>query len=106
MSPGRLARLSELFKALAHPVRLRMFLNSLENLPVGTTCRTDQAEVKKCQRSLARELGMAPSTISHHFKDLRTSGLIQTRRQGKRVAFWIDRRAVSELRTFLRLIDE
>ena len=75
--PGTLATQ---FKALAHPDRLRMLVKLLacttEGLPSRSFC---------CVGDLAREVDLAPSTVSHHLKELRQAGLIEVERRGRQI---------------------
>ncbi len=46
---------------------------------------------------LGEELDVAPSTVSHHLKELRQTGLITVERKGKNIACWINGEALSRL---------
>jgi len=67
-----------LFKALAHPTRLRI----LAMLRGGELC--------VCQ--VTAVLGLAPSTVSAHLTELRRAGLLQERREGR----WIHLRLATD----------
>jgi ArsR family transcriptional regulator len=58
------------FKALADPVRLRIF-SSIASSPGGEVCVCDLPDV-----------GVSGPTVSHHLKKLREAGLLTSRRQG------------------------
>ena len=76
-------KFARIFKALSNPNRLKILLE-FARCPVGNgnlTTSVDQME--NCQQEFAKILGLAPSTISHHFKELRQVGLIKVRREGK-----------------------
>jgi ArsR family transcriptional regulator, arsenate/arsenite/antimonite-responsive transcriptional repressor len=74
--------LAQAFKALSNPKRLVLFQLILEACAGDESCCTaDQVGV--CVDGLARQLGLAKSTISHHLKELRVSGLISVGRKGK-----------------------
>ncbi len=71
-------------KALAHPQRLRL----LELIRSGRYCCYVAGEpegrgVGSCVGDLARDFELAPSTVSHHLKELRTAGLIEVERRGQ-----------------------
>lgn len=58
------------FKALADPVRLRIF-SSIASSPGAEVCVCDIPDV-----------GVSGPTVSHHLKKLREAGLLTSRRQG------------------------
>ena len=69
MKDSPLSRSVRLHKALAHPARLRI----LAMLRTGELC--------VCQ--ITAVLGLAPSTVSAHLKELRNAGLTTERKEGK-----------------------
>lgn len=90
-----LARAVRTYKALAHPVRLRL----LAMLDGGGLC--------VCQMTAAT--GLAASTISAHLSDLKSAGLLVERKEGRWVSYaWNKdpeaRRVRAEVRR--RLADE
>lgn len=96
------------FKALANPHRLTIFLSVVEELEQST-----QKEIKKnpeealaCQQSAAKRLGIAPSTMSHHVKTLSQVGLIQIRREGQDVVWSLDDKGQQILKQFCHLIKQ
>jgi ArsR family transcriptional regulator, arsenate/arsenite/antimonite-responsive transcriptional repressor len=92
-------RFSEAFKALSNPNRLHIFLRLISCCPPGTKCITDAAG--QCVGDLGRDLEIDPSTVSHHLKELRRSGLIRMERRGKRIICWVDREMVLGLTNLL-----
>ncbi|NLI18395.1 MAG: helix-turn-helix transcriptional regulator [Actinomycetales bacterium] len=70
-------RLAALLKALADPVRLRLFSR--------IAAATDSVCVCDIQN-----VGVAQSTVSHHLRKLREAGLIESERRGS----WVHYRAV------------
>jgi ArsR family transcriptional regulator len=92
-----LDRLAHVFAALGSPHRLRIFLR-LMSCCSGKHFTTDD-KVPACVGELGCELGIVPSTVSHHIKELRQSGLIRIKRHGKRIECWIDTGAVRRLKT-------
>jgi len=82
-------RFAEIFRALSNPNRLQIFLWLVSCCPPGTTCSTDSA-LRQCVSELGQGLGIDPSTVSHHIRELRQSGLLRVERRGKNVLCWVD----------------
>jgi len=73
-------QLARAFSALAHPNRLKLFLNLLEE------SRLDLAKGRSHDCFLVKlldNLNIGASTVSHHVKELEDAGLIETSREGK-----------------------
>lgn len=83
---------------LGHPVRLAVFLRLLERCPGG------DCDPCACVGDLGAGLGVAPSTISHHIKELRVAGLIRCERSGQRIDCGINAEALEDLRTLLHTL--
>ena len=71
LSPARAAELSQVFKALGDPVRLRL-LSLIASHEGGEACVCDLSGV----------FDLSGPTISHHLKVLREAGLISGDRRG------------------------
>lgn len=82
MTMTPLARLVQMHKAIAHPVRLRL----LGMLRTGPLC--------VCQMTVAVKL--AASTVSEHLSELRTAGLVTERKEGRWVEYRLSDSVVSE----------
>ena len=82
-------RFAEVFKALANPNRLQIFLRLISCCPPGTKCISDVTG-QRCVGELSQGLEIDPSTVSHHLKELRRSGLIRMERRGKNMLCWVD----------------
>jgi ArsR family transcriptional regulator, arsenate/arsenite/antimonite-responsive transcriptional repressor len=95
-----LQKFSEMFKALSNPHRLEIFLRLASCCPSGSRSATEQ-ESRRFVGELAHGLKIAPSTVSHHIKELRQAGLITVERIGKNIECRIDEQAVAELATLL-----
>ncbi|MFP5220940.1 MAG: ArsR/SmtB family transcription factor [Acidobacteriota bacterium] len=95
------ARVARVFKALSNPHRLTIFLKLASCLGVESSLDTSDEGIQQCQLEQARTLGLAPSTVSSHYKELRDSGLIRMERQGKSVRFWIDPQTLDLARSVL-----
>jgi ArsR family transcriptional regulator len=101
-------RLSGMFKALANPNRLDIFLR-LASLGGDTACCTvrngGEPELITgapcaCVGDLGRDLGIVPSTVSHHIKELNRAGLITLTRRGQQILCRVEPQALEALRNF------
>ena len=99
------------FKALSNPNRLKIFLRL-----VSMCCQTvTEDELGKevngktgsrgcaCVGDIGQFLGIVPSTISHHLKELRQAGLIKMERRGQKMECWIDPETVTAMGAFFSL---
>jgi ArsR family transcriptional regulator len=93
-------RFAEVFKALSNPNRLHIFLRLVACCPPGTKCISDAAG-QRCVGELGQDLEIDPSTVSHHLKELRRSGLIRMERRGKNMLCWVDQETILAVATFL-----
>jgi len=91
--------LANIFKALSNPHRLRIFLRLLESCPEGC-CSTDDSGACACVGEVSRNLGIVPSTVSHHIKELDRAGLIELERNGKHILCRVNPEAISILNSF------
>ncbi len=91
--------LSESFKALSNPNRLQIFSRLLSCCEPGTACSADTVS-SFCVGELGEDLAVAPSTLSHHIKELQHAGLIKTQRNGKNIECFIDPNKVKILKEF------
>lgn len=88
-----------MFKALANPHRLRIFLRLVSCCEPGTRC--DTTDERSCIGDLGANLGLAPSTISHHVKELKTAGLLGMERSGQRIECWVPQEVLTALSAFI-----
>ena len=91
--------LAKAFKALSNPNRLQIFQRLLTCCTPGTACLTNTVS-GFCVGELGEDLAVAPSTLSHHIKELQQAGLIKTLRKGKNVECFVDTENVQELMEF------
>jgi len=91
--------LAESFKALSNPNRLQIFLRLLNCCEPGTACSTDSIN-GFCVGELGEDLAVAPSTLSHHVKELQRAGLIKTQRRGQNIECFLDSEKVNTLKEF------
>lgn len=91
-------RYAAAFKALGNPHRLKIFTKLITCCTPGTKayCEDNTA----CVGDLGQDLGIVPSTVSHHIKELKNAGLIKVERQGKNVISWVDPKMLAELSRF------
>jgi len=92
-------RQAERFKALSNPHRLALFQRLCSCCAPGTACSTDEA-MRYCVGELGEGLNIAPSTLSHHLKELHRAGLIAMQRNGKNVECWVEATTLHELANF------
>ena len=90
--------LARAFKALSNPHRLRIFMRLASCCP-GTT-RWSAQEACACVGELGGDLGIAPSTVSHHIKELHHAGLIRLERRGQNVDCQLEPGALRMLTEF------
>jgi DNA-binding transcriptional ArsR family regulator len=93
----------EMFKALSNPNRLKIFLRLMSCCVPGTVTNiADNPENGGCAYvgELGRDLGIAPSTISHHIKELRRAGLIRMERRGQKIECSVDPNTLAALEGF------
>jgi len=91
---------AEVFKALSNPNRLQIFLCLVSCCPPGTKCISDEAG-QRCVGEIGQGLEIDPSTVSHHLKELRRSGLIRMERRGKNILCWVDRDTILAVASLL-----
>ncbi|MDF1525288.1 MAG: metalloregulator ArsR/SmtB family transcription factor [bacterium] len=96
--------LAEKFKALSNPNRLRIFLRLYDLCcrPVPTELLEKDLDDPNyaCVGEVGKALGIVPSTISHHIKELRRAGLIKVERNGQRIQCRVDEETLAGLRIF------
>jgi DNA-binding transcriptional ArsR family regulator len=87
---------AERFKALSNPHRLALFQRMTRCCAPGTACDVEQASQLSVGQ-LGEGLDIAPSTLSHHLKELNRAGLVQMERRGKQVVCWVEASCLKEL---------
>ncbi len=92
-------QLADWLKALANPHRLRIFLRLVSCCGPSATCRVEP-NLRACVGELGADLELAPSTVSHHVKELKQAGLIRMERSGQRVECWIPAAVLESLSNF------
>ena len=113
MTPPRTApeamtgrELSRAFRALGHPNRLAIVRALLSR--AAACCTDDRADdclrdAASCNVSdLTQLVDIAPSTLSHHLKELEDSGVIERARDGRFLYCRVNRETMDRLATVLR----
>lgn len=93
--------LAETFKALSNPHRLALFSRLMNCCAPGTRCSTKEDE-RFCVGDLGEGLDIAPSTLSHHLKELNRAGLVEMERKGKNVECWVEVKKLETLSSFFQ----
>ena len=88
-----------MFKALSNTNRLRIFLRLISCCRPGTRCQADDAG-SACVGVLGKGLEIAPSTVSHHMRELHQARLVRTERRGQHVECWVDPKTLDLLAAF------
>jgi ArsR family transcriptional regulator len=99
---NEIQRFADIFKALSNPNRLKIFLELLPHLQSGGVCTSDTEQVDACQQEMAARMNIAPSTVSHHIKELKHAGLVNIIRCGRNVDIQINPETLHLLKTFLK----
>ena len=92
---------SEIFKALSNPHRLSIFMRLVNCCKPGVACDVDSSRMKACVGQLGKDLGIVPSTVSHHIKELHRAGLIRMERRGQNIDCWADPEVIQDLAGFI-----
>lgn len=92
-------QLPQIFKALGNPSRFALFHRLTQCCRPGTRCEVGEA-IRYTVGELGEGMSIAPSTLSHHLKELHIAGLIKMERQGKQVLCWIDPEVLDQLADF------
>ncbi len=102
----QLNQIAQIFKALSHPKRLEIFVNFVSCIPPGTIETTTDDQMAVCQREISAEHDLAPSTVSHHLKELIIAGLIHKERKGKEILISVNPMAIETLNLFTKKLGD
>lgn len=89
-------------RALSNPNRLQIFVQLTQSCEPGASCSADEEGMRRCVGELGQDLGLAPSTVSHHIKELRQAGLIRVERRGQNIHCWVDADVIRSLADFFQ----
>jgi ArsR family transcriptional regulator len=92
------------FKALSNPHRLRILMATVEELRGEDEIVCSRQE-STCQRDHAELYEIAPSTMSHHLKELTHAGLLRVRRDGQRTVWEVNKEGIHAVRKLLEWLD-
>lgn len=103
--PDSIDRYIRMFKALSNPHRLRILMKAVTVLSEETTFTCEGRPDTACQRDHAEVYDIAPSTMSHHMKELVYAGLLTMERDGQRTVWGINREGIHALHVFIAELD-
>ena len=96
-----LQEISDALKALSNPNRLKVFLELADCCRPGTKWTVDtEQSLGLCVGDLAKGVDVAPSTLSHHLKELNRAGLLSMERKGQRIEYCVVPDAIERLIRF------
>ena len=93
---GDIAKISEIFKALSDPTRLRL-VQLLNNCKPGV-CQGGPL----CVNALAHQLSVTQSAVSQHLRILRQTGLVRGERHGNFMHYSLDPKGLDRYRAALK----
>lgn len=88
------------FQALGNPHRLSIFLRLAKCCRMEVICGLEAEST--CVGEIVNDLGIAPSTVSHHLKELRQAGLIHMARNGQQMECWVEPETLKRLSGFFK----
>lgn len=106
-----LSNYSKIFKALSNEQRLKIFMiiyegccdskrESVFPLKPGSCCPV-AGSMEKAFSMVCGCMKLSRSTISHHFKELQSAGLITCQREGQTIRCRVNPEAIKEIKDFL-----
>lgn len=94
----------EALRALSNPTRLAIFRRLVDCCGSSGFCAGE--DLTPCVGDLGAGLDAAPSTVSHHLKELRIAGLIAVERRGKNVHCRVNKVTLENLANFFEFLKE
>lgn len=98
---------ARLFKALSNQSRLEI-LKAVCEEGISGTLKGKKPCVEKCScvGDIVQRFQLAPSTISHHIKELAQAGLVQVQREGQFIRVFPNLEALKAMEVFLHSLRE
>jgi DNA-binding transcriptional ArsR family regulator len=91
--------LSKIFKALGDPTRYAIFELVRD---CGNPDGCSEEDASHSLSEIAERFHLSLSTVSHHVKELRNSGLITCEKRGQRLYCWVDPEVLRALEQFAK----
>jgi DNA-binding transcriptional ArsR family regulator len=98
---GEIEELSEIFKALSDPTRLRLIKLLSEQPPVECPGECNGRRFL-CVNALAHRVGVTQSAVSQHLRVLRQAGLVRGERHGSFMHYSLDKDGLEKYKAALR----
>ncbi len=99
----KLKKTSLLFKALSDENRLKILTYIQKRDLKCKLNKEGKCEDQACIKDLHKQLKITLPTVSHHVKELTTTGLIETKKQGRWSYLRINPKCFKEINTFTSL---
>lgn len=110
----KLSNYTKIFKALSNEQRLKIFIMLYKNCCgiegakagsefriKGETCCGAEGGLEKAFTKIYDSLNLSRSTISHHFKELQSAGLITCEREGQLYRCKVNKEVIDSIKNFL-----
>jgi ArsR family transcriptional regulator len=110
----KLSNYTKIFKALSNEQRLKIFMMLYRNCCAvegsrvgaefrikGEACCAVEGGLEKAFTKICDCMDLSRSTISHHFKELQSAGLIVCEREGQSYRCRINKEVVDSIKNFL-----
>lgn len=97
---------AKIFKALSNPSRLEI-LKAIYKKGICGTLNGEAPTVEKCScvGDIVGEFHLAPSTISHHIKELAQAGLVSMSRDGQFICVFPNMESLEAIKDFTESLE-